>query len=178
MLKFIRRCTNAIKAKYESIQRANSRPFFLRIIDRELANKNIVYIVQIVGKNSVFKLCAAELFNDNKLLQGLSPFDLLKILSDSNKKSFLKKKNNLIIFPCRAQYKMIAKHYDNSSQETIFTIQVTQATNVIQKQFTALEILNNPLILEKLSYQETYDLGFTVGSEAILKEIQKLTYLK
>ncbi|BBB14610.1 hypothetical protein RVIR1_00680 [Candidatus Rickettsiella viridis] len=133
--------------------------------------------MQIVGKNSVFRLCAAELFNDHQLLQGLSPYDLLKILSNSNKKNF-HNNNNLIIFPCRAQYKMIAKHYDHSSQQTIFTIEITQATNVIQKQFTALEILNNPLVLEKLSYQETYDLGFTVGSEAILKEVQKLTCLK
>ena len=177
MLKFIRRCINAIKLKYKSIQQVNSCPFSLRIIGQELSNKNTVYTVQIVGKNLVFKLCAAELFNDNQLLQGLSPFDLLKILNSANKKTF-SKKNNLLIFPCHIHYKMIAKGYDHTSQQSIFTIEMTQANNVILKKFTALEILNNPLILEKLSYQETYDLGFTVGSEAILKEVQKLTCLK
>lgn len=177
MLKFIGNCINTIKLKYKSIQKANSYSFPLRIIGQELANENIIYIVQIVRKNLVFKLCANELFNDKQLLKGLSPYDLLKLLKSSNKKNFYKN-NNLLIFPCHAHYKMVAKNYDHTSQQTIFIIEIIQANNIIQKKFTALEIVNNPLILEKLSYQETYDLGFTVGSEAILKEVQKLACLK
>lgn len=177
MLKFIGNYIKTIKLKYKSIKQANSCPFPLRIIGQELAKQDTVYTVQIAGKNLIFKLCAEELFNDNQLLKGLSPYDLLKVLNNSKKKTFYNN-NNLIIFPCRTQYKMIAKSYDHVSQQSIFTLELTQANNVTQKRFTALEILNNPLILGKLSYQETYDLGFTIGSEAILKEVQKLTCLK
>jgi hypothetical protein len=114
--------------------------------------------------------------NDNQLLKELPPYDLIKILSNSNKK--IDKKDNLILFPCRSHYKIMAKSYDHINQQTIFTIEITRANNTIQKKLTALEILKNPLILEKLSHQETYDLGFTVGSEAILKEVQKLACLQ
>ncbi|WP_218814251.1 hypothetical protein [Rickettsiella endosymbiont of Dermanyssus gallinae] len=176
MLKFIGNYINTIKLKYKSIQQAKSYPFPLRIISQELANKDTVYTVQIVGKNLVFKLCATELFNDNQLLQRLSPFDLLNILNSSNKKTFYKK-NNLIIFPCRVHYKIIAKSYDHARQQSIFILEITQANNVIQKKFTALEIVKAPFMLEKLSSQEIYDLGFTIGSETILEEIHKLTCL-
>jgi hypothetical protein len=46
-----------------------------------------------------------------------------------------------------------------------------------QKKLTALEIANNPLILEKLTPQEIYDLGYTVGLETILREILYLANL-
>ena len=61
------------------------------------------------------------------------------------------------------------------NEETIFTLEITRVNKCIQKRLTALEIVNNPLILEKLTPQEIYDLGYTVGSEAILREILHLT---
>ncbi len=174
-LKFIANYVNALKLKYKSIQQANSRPFPLRIIGRELApsNKDTIYTVQIVGKNLVSKVCATELFKDKQLLNSLSPCDLLLILNISNKKNSYKKKN-IIIFPCHSRYKIISKSYNRVIQQTIFTIEISKLSGNIHKKLTALEIVNNPLILEKLSPQETYDLGFTIGSETIINEIQKL----
>ena len=177
-LKFIGNYVNALKLKYKSIQQASSCPFPLRIIGQELAHSNgeTIYTIQIVGKNLISKLYAAELFNDKKLLSALSPYDLLHFLNTYNKK-IAYKKDNVIIFPCRARYKIISKSYDRVIQQTIFIIEVIQANNTMQKKYTGIEIVNNPLIIEKLNSKETYDLGFTVGSEVILKEIHKLSQL-
>ena len=178
-LKFIGNYLNNIKLKYKSIQQANSCPFPLRIIGQELADNKIdtIYTVQIVGKNLISKVYAAELINDKQLLNALSPYDLLNFLNIS-KKEVVYKKDNIILFPCRARYKIISKSYNRVIQQTIYTIEISQTNNTIQKKFTALEIVNNSLILGKLSPQETYDLGFTVGSEIVLKEINKLSEIR
>ena len=120
---------------------------------------------------------ATELFQDKRLLNSLSPYDLLYILNISNKQTF-GKKDNFLIFPCRIHYKMVSKSYDRITQQTIFTIEIIHSNKIIQKKLTALEIVSNPLILGALNSQETYDLGFTVGSETILKEINKLVHFK
>ena len=83
----------------------------------------------------------------------------------------------MILFPCKAYYKLVAKSYNHMLQKTFFTLEITRANKTTQKKLAALEIANNPLILEKLTPQETYDLGFTVGSETILKEILHLASL-
>ena len=153
--------------------------FPLRIVGQALypKNKDVIYIMQIVGKNIVSKVHAAELFKDKQLLNSLSPYDLLYILNISNKQNF-SKKNNFLLFPCPVHYRMVSKSYDHITQQTIFTVEIIHSDKTIQKKLTALEIVNNPLIVGKLSPQETYDLGFTVGSETILKEIHKLVLLK
>ena len=83
----------------------------------------------------------------------------------------------MILFPCKAYYRLIAKSYNHVLQKTFFILEITRADKITQKKLAALEIANNPLILEKLTPQETYDLGFTVGSEMILKEILYLATL-
>jgi hypothetical protein len=175
-LNFLKYSINTLKSKYKSIQKTHST-FPLRIIDKELSPRtgDTIYTIQIVGKNLVSKLQATELFNDAHLLAALSPFDLLKFVNISNKQRFYKN-SNLLIFPCHMHYKMIAKSYDCKTQETIFTIEIVQANQTMQKKYTALEIVNGPLILEKLSSKENYGLGFAIGSEAVLKEMLKLAY--
>lgn len=175
--KYVENTISTIKAKYKLLQKANICPFSLRIIDEEIcANGEILFTLQLVGKNLVSKLYARDISNDKKLLKALSPIDLLKILNISNKK-FLCKRENIILFPCQAYYKLIAKNFNHILQQTIFTLEITHATKNTQKKLTALEIANNPLILEKLTPQEIYDLGYTVGSETILREILYLANL-
>lgn len=167
-----------IKLKYKSLQKANALPYSLRIINEEICTKNgeTLFTLQIIGKNLISKLYAADISNDKKLLKSLSPIDLLKILNTCNR-NYISKKDNMILFPCKAYYKLIAKSYSHILQKTFFTLEITRANKVMQRKLTALEIANNPLILEKLTSQETYDLGFTVGSEMILKEILHLVSL-
>ena len=172
-LNFIGRYIVKLKLKYKSIQQVNSCPFPLRIIGQERGNRDIIYTVQIVGKNLISKLCATELFNDKRLLNALSPYDLLLLLNVSNKKIY-HKKENIILFPCPSRYRIISKSYNHIIQQTIFTMEISKTDGKIQKKFTGLEIVNNPLILEKLNAEETYDLGFTIGSETIINEIHKL----
>ncbi len=176
--KYVENYISTIKAKYKSFQKANAHPFSLRIIDEEICTKNgeTLFTLQLVGKNLVSKLYAKEISNDKKLLESLSPIDLLKILNTSNKK-YLHKRESIILFPCQAYYKLITKNYNHTLQQTIFTLEITRVNKISQKKLTALEIVNNPLIIEKLTPQEIYDLGYTVGSEAILKEILYLTSL-
>lgn len=176
--KHVENYISIIKAKYKSLQKANAHPFSFRIIDEEVCTKNgeTLFTLQLVGKNLISKLFATEISNDKKLLKSLSPIDLLKILNSSNKK-ILHKKKNIVLFPCQADYKLIAKNYNPILQQTIFTLEITHPSKIIQKRLTALEIANNPIILEKLTSQEIYDLGYTVGSETILREILYLANL-
>lgn len=174
--KHVENYISTIKAKYKSLQKANAHPFALRIIDEEVCTKNgeTLFTLQLVGKNLISKLYTNEITSDKKLLKALSPIDLLKILNSSNKK-ILNSKENIIIFPCQAYYKLIDKNYNHILQQTIFTLEITRINTITQKKLSALDIANNPLVLEKLSSQEIYDLGYTVGSETILKEILYLT---
>ena len=176
--KYVEYYFSSIKEKYKLLQKANTHPFSLRIIDEEVCKKNgeTLFTLQLVGKNLVSKLYASDISKDKKLLKALSPIDLLKILNTSNKK-FLYKRENIILFPCQAYYKLTAKNYNHIIQQTIFTLEITRASKITQKKLTALEIANNPLILEKLTPQEIYDLGYTVGSETILREILYLANL-
>jgi hypothetical protein len=175
--KYVENTISTIKAKYKMLQKANAHPFSLRIIDEEInVNGDTIFTLQLVGKNLVSKLHAKDISSDKKLLKSLSPLDLLKILNASNKK-FLQKRGNIVLFPCQAYYKLIAKNYNHTLQQTIFILEISRANQITQKKLTALEIANNPLILEKLSPQEIYDLGYTVGSETILREILYLASL-
>jgi hypothetical protein len=70
------------------------------------------------------------------------------------------RKGNIILFPCQAYYKLIAKNNNHTLQQTIFILEIAHASQITQKKLTALEIANNPLILEKLTPQEIYDLGY------------------
>ncbi|WP_342147459.1 hypothetical protein [Rickettsiella endosymbiont of Aleochara curtula] len=176
--KYVENYISTIKAKYKSLQKANAYPFSLRIIDEEVCTKSgeTLFTLQLVGKNLVSRLYAKDISNDKKLLKSLSPIDLLKILNTSNRK-ILHKMENVILFPCQAYYKLIAKNYNHILQQTIFTLEISRVNKITQKKLTALEIANNPLILEKLTPQEIYDLGYTVGSETILREILYLANL-
>lgn len=169
---------STIKAKYQSLQKANSHPFSLRIINEEICTKSgkTLFTIQLVGKNLISKLYAAEISSDRKLLKSLSPVDLLRILNISNQQ-FLCKRDDIILFPCDAYYRLVAKSYSHTLQQTIFTLEISRRNKTIQSKLTALEIINSPLILEKLNPQEIYDLGFTVGSENVLKEILHIANL-
>lgn len=176
--KYVESYISTIKATYQSLQKANANPFALRIINEEACTKSgdTLFTLQLVGKNLVSKLYATEISNDKKLLKSLSPIDLLKILNISNKQ-ILYKKDNIIYFPCDVCYKLVAKSYNHTLAQTIFTLQISRTNKIVQQKLTALEIVNNPLILEKLKPQEIYDLGFTIGSETILKEILHIASL-
>lgn len=175
--KYLENTISTIKIKYKSLQKANTSPFSLRIIDEKTnADGEILFTLQLIKKNIISKLYAKDISSDKKLLKLLSPLDLLKILNASNKK-FLKKRGNIILFPCQAYYKLVAKNYNHIFQQTIFTLEISHTNQITQKKLTGLDIANNPLILEKLSRHEIYDLGYTIGSETILKEIQYLASL-
>jgi hypothetical protein len=178
-LKLIGNYIKNVKLKYKSIQQVSSRSYPFRIIAQELVrgNTDIIYILQIVGKNLVSKVYAAELFNDKQLLNALSPYDLLLFLNSFNKK-IVCRKGNLLIFPCSSHYKLVSRQYDHFTQQTIFTIEIVQSGKTVQKKLTALQIVNNPFLLERLSAKETYEIGFTIGSETILKEIHQLMSFK
>ncbi len=179
--KYVENYISIIKARYKSLQKANAYPFAFRIIDEEISAKNgkFLFILQLVGKNLISKLSINEITGDKQLLKSLSPTDLLKILNSLNKKKkkLLKKNENVIPFPCQTYYKLIAKNYNSIRQKTIFTLEITHANKITQKKIPAFEIANNPLILEKLTPQEIYELGYTVGSEAILRKILSLPKL-
>lgn len=176
--KYVENYISTIKEKYKSLQRANAHPFALRIIDEEVGTKNseTLFTLQLVGKNLISKLYIKEITSDKRLLKSLSPIDLLKILHSSNK-NLLKKRENIIFFPCQTYYKLLAKNYNSILQKTVFTLEITHINKTTRKKLSAFEIANNPLILEKLTPQEIYELGYTVGSEAILKEILSLAKL-
>jgi hypothetical protein len=117
--KYVENTISAIKLKYKSLQKASSHPYSLRIINEEICAKNgeTLFTLQITGKNLVSKLYATDISHDKKLLKSLSPIDLLKILNTYNK-NYLFKKDNMILFPCKAYYRLIAKSYNHVLQKT------------------------------------------------------------
>ncbi|MBV8802446.1 MAG: hypothetical protein JO131_05710 [Gammaproteobacteria bacterium] len=129
------------------------------------------FIIQITNKNVIFALSAAEIINKNFDLNDFPPFHanivrqaalgkLLDFLSSSETEPL---------------YKIISKKLDLTKKEFIFTIETKEK---ILFNRTAEELSKDNNLLRNMNIHDIYDIGYTQGSEQILKEKTALLLIK
>lgn len=129
------------------------------------------FIIQVVNKNSVIALTAAEIIITYSDLNEFSKFHatLVRQAAHGNLVNFFNLSDK------EHSYKIISKKIDHISKQFIFTIETREKVKFTR---TADELSKDRALLENLSFQDIYDIGYTNGSEQILKEKTALLLTK
>ena len=72
-------------------------------------------------------------------------------------------------------YKIVSKRFDTKMQQYIFTV---ESKENIRFASTAEELSRNKNLLTNIGMQDIYDIGYTQGTESILKEKASLLLAK
>ncbi len=129
------------------------------------------FIIQVVNKNTVMVLTAAEIINTYFDLNVFSKFHatLIRQAASGNLVNFFNLSDK------EHSYKIISKKIDRLSKQVIFTIETREKIKFTR---TADELSKDRTLLENLNFQDIYDIGYTNGTEQILKEKTALLLIK
>lgn len=121
------------------------------------------FVLQVSHKNSVIRLSAAEIISANYDLNDFSDFhaEMIRQAALGKLAQFLKQS------AVEPAYKIISKQFDRKSQQYVFTI---ESRDNIRFTRTADELHNSKNLFSNISPDDIYDIGYTQGSESILKE--------
>lgn len=129
------------------------------------------FIIQVTNKNCLAHLSAAEIINQNYNLDDFNNFhaEIIRKAAQGRLMEFLKLKER------SHKYKIISKKFDAQIQQYVFTIE-SEEKGLFKS--TAQELSKNKNLIENISMQDIYDVGFTQGTESILKEKSSLLLAK
>lgn len=122
-----------------------------------------LFLVQLTNKNCVLPLTAAHIIGDNYDLRDFSQFhaDMIRQAAQGKLLYFLRDSEPDPL------YRIAGKSYDHASEQYIFTIETKD--RVLFKR-SATELARDKAILFNMDVEDAYDIGYTQGSESILKE--------
>jgi hypothetical protein len=129
------------------------------------------FTIQIVNKNCVLNLSAAEIINNNYNLNDFSDFhaEMIRHAARGKLIEFLRLSDQ------EPRYKIISKKLDRESQQYIFTI---ETEGNIRFERTAEELSYDKDILLNMNTEDVYNVGFTQGSESVLRERVAILLMK
>ncbi len=121
------------------------------------------FIVQVANKNCAIQLTAAQIIADNYNLSDFNDFhaEMIQQAAQGKLTEFLNHSYS------KPSYKIIAKRFDKTIKQYIFTIETLEQQHFVR---TAAEIAQDNELLKNLSFYDVYDIGYTQGSESILQE--------
>jgi hypothetical protein len=129
------------------------------------------FAVQVVNKNSVTTLTAAKIISSDYDLRDFSDFhaEMIRQAAGGTLIQFLKLTNKT-----PPVYQIVSKKLDRDSQQFVFTIQTGD------KKFirTAAELSQDFTVLNNMDIADIYDIGYTQGTETVLKEKTALLLAK
>ena len=150
----------------------SNKPFrIIEILHLSAIPGDTRFIIQITHKNSIAHLSAAELINSNYDLNKFSDFhaEMIRQAAQGKLLQFLK-------LPAKEPtYKIVSKRFDAKKQQYFFTI---ESEENIRFTTTAEELSKNKNLLSNIDRQDIYDIGYTQGTESILKENTSLLLVK
>ena len=150
------------KALLEHTRR--NKPFkIVEILNLSKIPGETKFTIQVTYKNSLVHLSAAEIINANYNLNDFSDFhaEMIRQAAQGKLIEFLKLSEE------EPEYKIVSKRMDTKLQQYIFTI---ENKNGIRFDNTAEELSRNKNLLSNIGMQDIYDIGYTQGTESILKE--------
>ena len=162
--------TKEYKVLLEFIRR--TKPFkIVEILDISNIPGESRFIIQIANQNSILKLSAAEIISQGYNLNDFNEFhaEMIKRAAQGKLIQFLSIAND------KASYKITSKRFDRDSNQNIFTIETNKNQTLSR---TANEIAQDKNLLAKMELEDVLDIGYTHGSESVLKEKLALLLLK
>lgn len=121
-------------------------------------NNNDEYIatIQLINKSNQFEIKPEEILKNDRFVSLFSPYDIrtltyLGYLSINS-----------------PQYQILAQRLSEKNDKTLFAIKKRGEKEILIK--TAAEILKEKEISENLNAKDSHIVGYTVGTESILKE--------
>jgi hypothetical protein len=122
------------------------------------------FAIQLTNKNCILKLTAADIISNNYNLNDFSNFhaELIRQASQGKLVAFLQLSDNT-----KSTSKIISKKIDKNINQFIFTIETENKRTIVR---TANEVSQDKDLLSSLDIIDIYDIGYTQGSESILKE--------
>lgn len=129
------------------------------------------FVIQIANKNCVLHLTAAEIISASYNLDDFNDFhaDMIRQAAQGKLVQFLKLAENDPI------YKISSKKFDRETQQHIFTIETKEHVLFTR---TAEELSKDINLLKNMGVSDIYEIGYTQGSESVLKEKLGIMLLK
>ena len=164
--------------QYRDILEYTARNYPFRIVDgyRVLRTGETIFTILSVGNRTPIKLTAAELAEDDDLIQGFSPKDVKRIMQAALTKSKI-----AVIHGGLQQtpYKILAKNFERDAAKLSYIIEQTNAYNEkITKTFTLDEVTKSKEILLQFSKHDIYEIAYTAGINSILSAQEDIEKIK
>ncbi|MDP1604291.1 MAG: hypothetical protein Q8M03_13610 [Legionella sp.] len=165
---------NKIMKEYKALLEHTRRikPFkIIEIINLSNIPGESKFAIQLTNKDCYLHITAAEIITANYDLNDFTPFhaEIIRQAAYGKLIEFLKSQGQE-----KPTYKIISKKINRDTQQFIFTIEKNNE-QFIQ---TAEEISRDIDVLANMDIQDIYDIGYTQGSESILKEKMALLLAK
>lgn len=129
------------------------------------------FIIQVANKNTSMILTAAEIIGKKIDLNQFNQFHAHLIRQAACGKLV----DSLNLSDKEHAYKIASKTMDSTAKQCIFTIETREKIRFTR---TAEELSNDKKLLENMNIHDIYDIGYTQGSEQILKEKTALLLAK
>lgn len=151
---------NYVSIFIRSFFKKNEEEYYVpsyRIVEiTQTDNDDYLIEVQIINKNTTFRIKPEEILSNDKLVDQFSPRDIrtltyLGYLGINSPK-----------------YKILAKKLSKANDSLIFALKKKGVKKIIVK--TASEIMNEKEIIDNLTSKEANLIGYTVGYESTIKE--------
>ncbi|MEO8400313.1 MAG: hypothetical protein ABI597_00780 [Gammaproteobacteria bacterium] len=129
------------------------------------------FIIQITNKHTILTLSAAEIISKNFNLNDFSQFHATLIRQAACGKLI----DFLNLSEKEPAYTVVSKKVDPTSKQFIFTI---ETRDKVRFNRSAEDLSKDKNLLENMDIRDIYDIGYTQGSEQIIKEKTALLLAK
>ncbi len=129
------------------------------------------FLLQITNKNAFIQVSAADIISQGYKLHDFNDFhaDLVRHAAQGKLLEYLQLSEQ------EPAYKIVSKKMDRDAQQYLFTIRGEDKALFIR---SADELSQDKDLLENLAIHDIYNIGYTAGSESILREKTALVLAK
>jgi hypothetical protein len=174
---FLMSLLNKVTKEYQALLEYTRRVKPLKIVDiLELSSVpgETKFAIQITNKNAIVKLKAEEIILGGFKLDQFSDFhaEMIRQALFGKLTEFLK-----LPIPNPPAYKIMSKKWEQRNQETIFVVGEAKDDGT-QFALTANALNGHKEILLNMDQQDIFDVGYTLGSESVIKEKLEIQRVK
>lgn len=162
LMTLLNKITKEYKLLLERIHR--TKPYkIVEMIEISSIPGESKFAIQVANKNFIVQLSAAEIINHQYNLADFNDYhaEIIRKAAQGKLVEFLNFSEK------EPAYKIITKKLNQETKEFIFTIETREQVRFNR---TAAELSRDKNLLRNMSIHDIYDIGFTQGSESVLKE--------
>ena len=158
---------NKLVLEYKTILNyvRSTKPFKItEIINLSSVPGETLFLIQIKNNSCPLRLTAGQIINDNYDLNNFNEFhaEIIKKAGEGKLIEYLK------LAPIqKSKYTIISKKFNKELQQNIFVIEDDKKIKFAR---TAEEIVKDKQLFNHLSFEDIYNIGYTQGTESIIRE--------